>query len=83
MVGVSIAWTYPAPRLLRPSPAYRLALARHPADRRRRRTQNLVFTQVSGADSKFKLTAGEMVGKEEEELRLRTVDFEFDYTAKE
>lgn len=85
VVGVSIAWTYrravpssakPSPS---PSPSPSLGI---PPIAGAARTQNLVFTQVSGSDSRFKLTAGEMVGKEEEELRLRTVDFQFDYKAK-
>ncbi len=84
LVGVSIAWTYrrsaPAARPS-PSPSASPSLG-IPQIAGAARTQNLVFTQVSGADSKFKLTAGEMVGKEEEELRLRTVDFEFDYMQK-
>ena len=85
VVGVSIAWTFrrapAAPPKPSPSPSA-LSPSAMPSIAGAARTENLVFTQVSGADSKFKLTAGEMVGKEEEELRLRTVDFEFDYTAK-
>jgi lipopolysaccharide transport protein LptA/LPS export ABC transporter protein LptC len=84
VVGVSIAWTYRRPGSSpkpSPSPSASPSLGM-PQIEGAARTQNLVFTQVSGADSKFKLTAGEMVGKEEEELRLRAVDFEFDYTAK-
>jgi lipopolysaccharide transport protein LptA len=84
VVGGSIAWTYrrsaPAAKPS-PSPSASPSLG-IPQIAGAARTQNLVFTQVSGADSKFKLTAGEMVGKEEEELRLRAVDLEFDYTAK-
>lgn len=45
-------------------------------------TQNLVFQSVEGAKSRFRLTAGEMVGKEEEELKLRAVHLQFDYVAK-
>lgn len=84
LVGVSLALTFrragPAAKPP-PSPSASSSTAIPPIAGAAR-TQNLVFTQVSGADSKFKLTAGEMVGKEEEELRLRTVDFQFDYTAK-
>ena len=84
VVGVSIAWTFrrvgPAPKPT-PSPSASSAAA-IPQIAGAARTQNLVFQSVSGAESKFKLTAGEMVGKEEEELRLRTVDFQFDYVAK-
>ena len=84
LVGVSIAWTYRrAAPAAKPSPAPSASPSLGiPQIAGAARTQNLVFTQVSGADSKFKLTASEMVGKEEEELRLRTVDFEFDYTVK-
>jgi len=82
VVGVSIAWTFrrggPAPKAA-PTPT---ASAGIPPIAGAARTQNLVFQSVSDAKSKFKLTAGEMVGKEEEELRLRTVDFQFDYKAK-
>jgi LPS export ABC transporter protein LptC/lipopolysaccharide transport protein LptA len=82
VVGVSIAWTYrrarPAPRPS-PTPVPSTAI---PPMAGAARTQNLVYQSVAGAESKFRLTAGEMVGKEEEELRLRTVDFQFDYKAK-
>jgi LPS export ABC transporter protein LptC/lipopolysaccharide transport protein LptA len=83
LVGVSIAWTFrrapPAPRA---SPSPSPSAGAIPSVAGAARTENLVFTQVTGADSKVRLTAGEMVGKEEEELRLRTVDFQFDYVAK-
>lgn len=82
VVGVSIAWTFrgagPPPR---PSPTPPPPDAM-PSIAGAARTQNLVYQSVTGSKSKFKLTAGEMVGKEEEELRLRTVDFQFDYMAK-
>lgn len=82
VVGVSIAWTFrrstPTPRPT-PAPASSSGI---PSVAGAARTQNLVYQSVSGAESRFRLTAGEMVGKEEEELRLRTVDFQFDYTAK-
>jgi LPS export ABC transporter protein LptC/lipopolysaccharide transport protein LptA len=81
VVGISIVWTFrraaPPPR---PSPTP--AASSIPAMAGAARTENLVYQSVSGAASKFKLTAGEMVGKEEEELRLRTVAFDFDYNAK-
>ena len=46
------------------------------------RTQNLVFQSFGRRVQVQARRAGEMVGKEEEELRLRTVDFQFDYVAK-
>jgi LPS export ABC transporter protein LptC/lipopolysaccharide transport protein LptA len=43
------------------------------------RTENLVFKSFKGERQSFSLAAREMVGQEQEEVRLRGVDFTFTY----
>jgi lipopolysaccharide transport protein LptA/LPS export ABC transporter protein LptC len=86
LVGVSIAWTYKRPgRSQAPSPgpsaegtATPLATLPEGASR----TQDLVLQNFKDGSSGWTLRAGEMVGKEGEEYRLRQVNLVFTYTAK-
>ena len=86
VVGVSIAWTYKRPgRAPAPSAG---ASAEAPAapvgtlPEGASRTQDLVLENFKEGASGWKLRAGEMVGKEGEEWRLRQVNLVFTYTAK-
>jgi lipopolysaccharide export system protein LptA len=77
-VGVSVAWTYRRSPAARPgeSPAPSPGATLPPA-----RTENLVFKKLAGTREAFTLAAREMVGKEEEELHLRGVNFDFNYVS--
>jgi lipopolysaccharide transport protein LptA/LPS export ABC transporter protein LptC len=86
LVGVSIAWTYRRPgRSEPPTPgpsASGSATPAIPLPEGASRTQNLVLQNFKDGSSTWKLNAGEMVGKEGEEYRLRQVNLQFQYTAK-
>jgi LPS export ABC transporter protein LptC/lipopolysaccharide transport protein LptA len=45
------------------------------------RTENLVFTSFKGERQSFRLAAREMVGQEQEEVRLKGVEFTFTYVS--
>jgi lipopolysaccharide transport protein LptA/LPS export ABC transporter protein LptC len=84
VVGVSIAWTYRRPARSPASspgpsaPATPAVLLPEGASR----TQDLVLENFKEGTSKWRLVAGEMVGKEGEEIRFRRVNLEFQYTQK-
>ena len=75
-VVVSVAWTYRRSSEARPAPTASPTPAAPPGDTR---TENLVFRKFQGERQSFELAAKEMVGKEQEELRLRGVNFSFSY----
>ncbi|HVR69220.1 MAG TPA: LPS export ABC transporter periplasmic protein LptC [Vicinamibacteria bacterium] len=76
-VVVSVAWTYRRSSEARPS-APLPAPAAADGDTR---TEKLVFKKFQGERLLWTLAAREMVGKEQEEMRLRGVDFSFSYVA--
>jgi LPS export ABC transporter protein LptC/lipopolysaccharide transport protein LptA len=76
-VVVSVAWTYRRSSEARPA-APAPTPAATPGDTR---TENLVFRKFQGHRQSFALAARESVGKEEEELRLRGVNFSFSYVS--
>lgn len=86
VVGVSIAWTYrrparsqaPSPGPSQPSPS----MPGGPIPEGASRTQDLVLENFKEGTSKWRLVAGEMVGKEGEEIRFRRVNLAFQYTQK-
>lgn len=84
VVGVSIAWTYRRPARSRapspgPSPSASPAV---PLPEGASRTQDLVLQNFKDGSSGWTLRAGESVGKEGEEYRLRQVNLQFTYTQK-
>lgn len=86
VVGVSVAWTYRRPaRSPAPSPGPSASASAAPAvpiPEGASRTQDLVLENFKEGTSKWRLVAGEMVGKEGEEIRFRRVNLEFQYTQK-
>src|SRR5688572_20208047 len=74
----SVVWTYRRSSEARPpapAPTPTMAAAGDT------RTENLVFKKFQGERLAWMLTAREMVGKEDEEMRLTGVDFAFSYVA--
>lgn len=84
VVGVSIAWTYRRPqRTQAPAPGPSAAATPAvPLPEGASRTQDLVLQNFKEGSSGWTLRAGEMVGKEGEEWRLRQVNLVFTYTQK-
>ena len=87
VVGVSIAWTYRRPGRspnASPGPSSQpsASMPGGPIPEGASRTQDLVLENFKEGTSKWRLVAGEMVGKEGEEIRFRRVNLEFQYTQK-
>jgi LPS export ABC transporter protein LptC len=75
VVGLSVAFTY-----RRPARSAAPAARASPTLPAAARTENLVFRSFRKDEQSFSLSAREMVGREQEELRLQGVALSFTYT---
>lgn len=78
LVAAAVGWNLlsrPAP----PPPSPSASAGATPLPSAAARTENLVFKSFKGERQSFSLAAREMVGQEQEEVRLQGVDFTFSY----
>jgi lipopolysaccharide export system protein LptA len=81
IVVAAMAWTWRGNQAGTPPPASPSAEGAQPAPSAAARTENLVFKSFKGERQSFSLAAREMVGKEQEEVRLKGVNFTFSYVS--
>jgi lipopolysaccharide transport protein LptA/LPS export ABC transporter protein LptC len=79
-VVAALAWSFHGGRSA-PSPPPSAAAPGTPLPSAAARTENLVFKSFKGERQSFSLSAREMVGQEQEEVRLKGVDFAFSYVS--
>jgi LPS export ABC transporter protein LptC/lipopolysaccharide transport protein LptA len=80
LVVAAVAWSLVGGRS-QPSPSASAAASAQPLPSAAARTENLVFKSFKGDRQSFSLAAREMVGQEQEEVRLGGVDFTFSYVS--
>jgi lipopolysaccharide export system protein LptA len=80
LVVAAMTWTWRGSRP-RPSPPPAAPAGAQPTPSAAARTENLVFKSFKGERQSFSLAAREMVGQEQEEVRLKGVQFTFTYVS--
>ncbi|HET8646319.1 MAG TPA: LptA/OstA family protein, partial [Vicinamibacteria bacterium] len=80
-VVAAVAWTFRGSQPSAASPSPTPAGGARPSPSAEARTENLVYKSFKGERQSFSLAAREMVGQEQEEVRLKGVDFTFSYVS--